>query len=256
MLASVKIAGLNFRVNLSKPLDISIPLDCKTGPRAWFVNPVSVDPVRNETFTGSVKEGGSVNFNTIGFNPHGNGTHTECLGHITPKVHSVNKALKSFFSIARLISIRPVKGFNDKDFSTEQDTLIGLKNILTALGGDIPEAILIRTLPNTKDKLKKNWSDVQWPQLDEKAMVWMAENNVKHLLIDLPSVDRKEDGGKLLSHHAFWQVPEKPRMDATITEMIFIPDSIDDGTYLLELQLAPFENDASPSRPVLYEIEK
>jgi hypothetical protein len=31
-----------------------------------------------------------------------------------------------------------------------------------------------------------------------------------------------------------------------------VPDDIVDGIYLLEIQMAPFENDASPSRPVLY----
>ena len=44
-------------------------------------------------------------------------------------------------------------------------------------------------------------------------------------------------------------------MDATITEMIFVQDAIEDGTYLLNLQIASFENDASPSKPILYAIE-
>jgi hypothetical protein len=29
---------------------------------------------------------------------------------------------------------------------------------------------------------------------------------------------------------------------------------VDDGTYLLNLQIAPFENDASPSKPVIYKV--
>ena len=36
--------------------------------------------------------------------------------------------------------------------------------------------------------------------------------------------------------------------------MIFVDNAILDGNYILEMQIAPFENDASPSRPVLYEI--
>jgi hypothetical protein len=35
-----------------------------------------------------------------------------------------------------------------------------------------------------------------------------------------------------------------------------VPEEIEDGSYLLEMQMASFENDASPSRPVLYKIEK
>ena len=82
----------------------------------------------------------------------------------------------------------------------------------------------------------------------------MAEAGVNHLLLDLPSVDREDDGGKLLAHHAFWKYPQATRRQATITELIFVPDSIVDGTYLLNLQIASFENDASPSKPVLYKI--
>jgi len=78
---------------------------------------------------------------------------------------------------------------------------------------------------------------------------------VKHLLIDLPSVDKEKDDGELLSHNAFWNTSGKLRLDATITEFIFVRNDIQDGTYFLNIQVAPFENDASPSRPVLYKIE-
>jgi hypothetical protein len=129
---------------------------------------------------------------------------------------------------------------------------LSVEAIKKACEGSLEESIIIRTLPNKEDKLHKNWSESNWPQLDRRAAAWFAEEDVKNILIDLPSVDREMDGGKLLSHHAFWQVPENPRFDASITEMIFVPDEIEDGLYLLELQFAPFENDASPSRPVLY----
>ena len=41
---------------------------------------------------------------------------------------------------------------------------------------------------------------------------------------------------------------------AFITEMVFIPDEVEDGDYLLNLQIAPFFADTSPSRPILYKI--
>ena len=73
---------------------------------------------------------------------------------------------------------------------------------------------------------------------------------------DRPSVDRESDGGELVFHHAFWEVPQNPNFERTITEFIFVNRQIEDGDYILELQLAPFANDASPSRPVLYKIQK
>ena len=253
MIASINIKDKIFKVDLDQPIDISMPLKAGAGnPSAWYVDGIKIDPVRTSEFTGSVEEGGSVNFRNIAFNPHGNGTHTECLGHITPKVYSVNKAVKSYFSRVKVLTIEPEKGWNDDDFSSEEDLILSIDAIQKASDRKLEESIVLRTLPNDDGKLHKDWSESNWPQLDKKAAAWFAENDVKNLLIDLPSVDREMDGGKLLSHHAFWKVPEEPRLEATITEMIYVPDEVEDGTYLLELQFAPFENDASPSRPVLY----
>ena len=76
------------------------------------------------------------------------------------------------------------------------------------------------------------------------------------MLVDLPSVDKEKDEGKLLSHNAFWNTSGKLRMAATIPEFIYVPNSVEDGEYLLNLMIAPFENDATPSKPVLYRIIK
>ena len=82
----------------------------------------------------------------------------------------------------------------------------------------------------------------------------MNEIGVEHLLIDMPSIDKEMDEGKLLAHHAFWQYPTNTQTQKTITEFIFVPNEVLDGTYLLNLQIASFENDASPSKPILYKI--
>jgi hypothetical protein len=76
------------------------------------------------------------------------------------------------------------------------------------------------------------------------------------LLVDLPSVDKEKDGGALLAHNAFWNTTGKIRINATITEFIFVPNEVEDGEYLLNLMIAPFENDATPSKPILYKIIK
>ena len=89
----------------------------------------------------------------------------------------------------------------------------------------------------------------------EEAAQYLVNKGVDHLLIDLPSVDREKDGGALLCHKVFWNFDGKLRKHATITELIYVPNTVKDGTYFLNLQVAPFENDASPSRPVLYKIE-
>ena len=71
----------------------------------------------------------------------------------------------------------------------------------------------------------------------------------------MPSIDKERDDGKLLAHHAFWQYPNNTKQDRTITELIYVHNNIMDGAYLLNIQIASFENDASPSKPVLYNLK-
>jgi len=242
-----------FEIDLSKPIDISIPLtNTDANPIAWYIERPEIEPVRFGDWIGKVTEGSSTNFNNIFFNPHGHGTHTECLGHITREFYSINQCLKQFFFTAELISIEPT--------SWNGDLVITRKQIEKALNGKSPEAIIIRTLPNQGSKKHKNYSKTNPPYLLEEAAVFIRENGIQHLLVDLPSVDREEDEGKLLAHKAFWNVKDvnilntDARLHCTITEMIFVEDSVKDGSYILNLQIASFENDASPSKPVLYSI--
>jgi kynurenine formamidase len=242
-----------FEIDLSKPIDISIPLtNTAANPIAWYIEKPEIEPVRFGDWVGKVSEGSSTNFNNIFFNPHGHGTHTECLGHITREFYSINQCLKQFFFTAELISVEPEK--------KDEDSVITRSQIEKALKGKTPEAIVIRTLPNPESKKHTNYSKTNPPYLLEEAAAFIRENGIKHLLIDLPSVDREEDEGKLLAHKAFWNVKDvnnlnaDARLDCTITEMIFVDDNVSDGNYILNLQIASFENDASPSKPVLYQI--
>jgi kynurenine formamidase len=243
----------NFQIDLSKPIDISIPLsNTDANPIAWYIEKPEIKPVKFGNWVGKVSEGSSTNFNNIFFNPHGHGTHTECLGHITKEFYSINQCLKQFFFTAELISIEPKM--------IGLDLVITKKQIVVALNGKTSEAIVIRTLPNEIAKTHKNYSNTNPAYLAEDAAIFIRESGFKHLLIDLPSVDREEDEGKLLAHKAFWNVKNvnnlntDARLDCTITEMIYVNDEVQDGNYILNLQIASFENDASPSKPVLYSI--
>jgi kynurenine formamidase len=242
-------------IETNSPLDISIGLsNTDENLRAWYVDRPTFDPVMEHGFVGSVSAGGNVNFRNIFFNPHGHGTHTECLGHITPEVYSVNQSLKSYFFFAEVISVNPAAVCNQED--KIWDKVILKEHLEMLLKGKQCEALVIRTLPNEETKKHLNYSSMNAAYLDVNCLEIINEIGCKHLLVDLPSVDRESDGGKLSFHHAFWQVPENPQFDKTITEFVYIDETITDGSYILELQTAPFENDATPSRPVLYRIEQ
>lgn len=248
MKASLKIKNKTYEVDFSKPLDLSIPLRAnQQNPVAWYLDPPDISPVHKGDFIGKVSAGASTNFNNIHFNPHAHGTHTECVGHITHEFRSVNEALKEFFFLARVLTVSPEK--------RGKDLVITKSQLATHLQPNDVTAVVIRTLPNSQEKLEKKYSHTNWSYLEEDAAAYIRDCGVEHLLIDLPSVDKEKDEGKLLAHKAFWWYPENTRLNATITEMIYVPYEIQDGQYLLNLQIAPFHNDASPSRPVLYQLE-
>ena len=253
MKTTISHNGQTFEIDLSKPIDISIPLtNTDANPIAWYIEKPEIEPVKFGDWIGKVSEGSSTNFNNIFFNPHGHGTHTECLGHITREFYSINQCLKQFFFTAELISISPEEIGEDRIITKSQIELV--------LNGKTPEAIVIRTLPNLESKKHQNYSKTNPPYLAEEAATYIREIGIQHLLIDLPSVDREEDEGKLLAHKAFWNVKNvaklnpDARLSCTITEMIFVENEIQDGSYILNLQIASFENDASPSKPILYKI--
>lgn len=241
-------------IDTSAPIDISLPLsNLNSNPKAWYVENPVFEPVRTEHYTGSVKEGGSVNFRNIFFNPHGHGTHTECLGHITEEVYSINKTLKEYFYNARVVSIIPKQYLND-DGNIDKVIEVDQLDFLNEL--ENTQALIIRTLPNLEDKKTMNYSNTNPTYLDVKCAELLIKNGIEHLLVDLPSVDRENDNGELAFHHAFWEVPNSPNFNRTISELVFVENEVPDGNYVLNFQVAPFENDAAPSRPVLYKIVK
>jgi kynurenine formamidase len=248
MKAKIDYGAKTYTIDLSKPLDISIGLrgDSKN-PGAWYLSAPQINPVKDGDFVGKVSEGASVNFNNISFNPHAHGTHTECVGHISREFFSINQTLKKFFFTAKLISLEPEKRGEDSIITEEQ--------LRSKIAKNEAEALVVRTLPNNIEKRSRKYSNTNWPYLEEAAARYIRECGVQHLLIDLPSVDKERDGGKLLAHKAFWNYPKNTRTDATITEFIYVSNNITDGEYLLNLQIASFENDASPAKPVLYKIQ-
>ncbi|MFO0322205.1 MAG: cyclase family protein [Bacteroidota bacterium] len=248
MIASVFHKGKNYPIDFYQPIDISISLrEGENCVNAWYVDPMKLEVVKNKNWIGDINEGGSVNFRNIIFNPHGNGTHTECVGHISKEFITINKCLKKFMFVSELITILPTQIENG-------DFVITKKQLEVALEEARPEAIIIRTLGNGLNKLSMQYSNTNPPYILDEAILFLNSIGVEHLLIDLPSIDKEHDEGKLLAHHAFWQYPNNTQFEKTITELIYVPNEITDGTYILNIQIASFENDASPSKPIIYKI--
>lgn len=253
---AVDIGGRRWAVAEDGPgHDISIPLRFNAAQPAFFGAAAATEqPLAAGSFVGDVRQGGSCNCSIHSFVPHCNGTHTECVGHITRERMSVRNLAVHHLSAALLITVEPQPCADDRVITPQSLQLAVGKHRLADY-----HALVVRTVPNDESKLARNYdTDPPPPYFTTEAMSWIVEHGIETLVVDLPSIDRTQDGGRLAAHRIFWGVPQggtsgalATRAHATITEMAFIPNAVADGPYLLNLQVPPFMSDAAPSRPIL-----
>ena len=68
MIASIEHNGETFEVDLLAPIDISIEMQpSPESVSAWYLDPLTIEPVKGDGFVGAVNQGGSVNFRNIAF---------------------------------------------------------------------------------------------------------------------------------------------------------------------------------------------
>ncbi len=261
MKISFKVRDKSFSSDLSKPHEISIPLQFSGAqPNHFGVEAASREVIKQGSYIGDVKQGGSCNCYQYTVTPHCNGTHTECVGHITEEELSVSSVLKKSLFKATLVTVTPTPAPETEDSyipsKDEADKLITARELKKVLDGKeqaFLEALIVRTLPNDPSKKSRNYPENPPPYFSLEAIEYVVSLGVRHLLLDIPSVDRMYDDGKLSCHRRFWS--EGIDSTNTITEMIYIDDSVKDGSYLVEIQIPSFVADAAPSRVFLHQIK-
>jgi kynurenine formamidase len=247
----VDLSGKQYTTNLDSPIDISLPI--KNGddnPNCFWAEPVKISTIIVGDFVGSVAKGGTTNYQRLSMTPHGNGTHTECYGHISADPDAtIDQCLNKYHFIAALISV-PLTTTNNGD------QIVTFEDFIGEIHHENLDSIIIRTLPNTSSKKNRKYSGTNPPYLDPKIAQYYVDKGIDHLLIDLPSVDRELDEGRLAAHKTFWQTEGNVRKSATITELIYIEEDIADGLYLLNIQIPSMVLDAVPSKPLLYPLKE
>ena len=138
--------------------------------------------------------------------------------------------------------------------NAEHDFVITKEMLVRKIKFTTIEALIIRTLPNDAPKKTKYYSGTNPPFFQADAIEFLVSRGIKHLLTDLPSIDREVDAGRLTAHKVFWGLPDALRKACTITELIYVDNAVQDDLYLLNLQIISLEMDASPSKPVLYKL--
>jgi arylformamidase len=273
MQMNIVLDGKGYRVDLESPVSLAIPLDFN-GPQPSFFGapPATAAPLEIEGFVGDTRQGGSCNVAELRLVPHCNGTHTESVGHLVPEAPSIAELLLRALFPARLITVTPraadetPEGY--RPAKQTADRLITREALEEALHEELAsaqsKALLVRTLPNDESKKHRCYGGLSYrpPFFSIEAIDYLTERGIEHLLVDVPSLDKMYDEGRLTIHHRFWNVPEQhqaltpeTQIFKTVTEMVFVPDHIQDGLYLLDLQIPAFLSDAAPCRPIIYPLE-
>lgn len=267
---SLTLTGRGYRIELEKAACLAIPLNFN-GPQPNFfgAREAAATPLAASGFIGDTQQCGSCNVAEIRLVPHCNGTHTESVGHIVDEPVPITQVLRETLFPAQLVTVTPCPGAQTPDSyrPTKQtdDLLItrtSLERELRYIPSERLRALVIRTLPNDDSKKNRHYGGLKSPPFfSMEAMDYLIGRGVQHLLVDLPSLDGMHDGGKLTAHHLFWNLPEASRKLTaethtckTVTEMIFVPNEVDDGLHLLDLQIPAFIGDAAPCRPIIYPL--
>ena len=267
MYARIPIDGREIGVDLSRPRDLALELDFSAAqPRHFGAPRASAHPFETAGFKGSVASGSSCNCDVISLIPHCNGTHTECAGHLTRERLDAWRVAPAGFVPALLLSVAPQApaGEDSNPLPQPGDELItqrALERAWPAGTPFVPRALIIRTLPNGEDKRVRDYTAQTPPYLSQQAAALLVSRGILHLIVDVPSIDRAHDEGRLTAHRIFFGLPHgatalaaATRATATVTELAFVPDEVADGPYLLELQVPALTGDAVPSRPLLYPL--
>lgn len=259
-------------VDPAAAIDISIPLvfdgeqpNCFGAPRAVK------ESLQVGDWTGDTRHGGSCNVDVYRMTPHCNGTHTECIGHIVHDDVFAAEVVSGGFIPATLITVEPMTKARSRETTlpapAPTDRMITATALRDALGNfpaaHMRRALIVRTRPNPESKAVQQYhADDPPPYLSMEAASLLVEMNVEHVLVDVPSIDRMADGGRLSAHHIFFGLPpgardakSADRSHCSVTELVYVPDVVPDGYYLLDLQLPPFMTDAAPSRPLLFQVQ-
>jgi len=244
----LELNSIHFTIDLLNKIPCFYSLvNGENNPRCFYLPYPHYEPFRIGTFVGSIEEGGAANCMVVTVAPHGAGTHTECIGHIANGDYSISNTLSNSFFLGYYSSVAFSSVGEDKvvSHSEIQEILLKLSKGTTALA------------LNIEGNFSVDNSGTNPAYFLQETMELIVEYGIEHLIVNIPSVDKEEDGGILAAHHTFWNYKRtgSPRLGATITELASFPEDLEAGSYMVEIQIAPIHSDASPSRIFLYPIK-
>jgi len=257
------VAG-DWRTRLGEALSLARVLDFGAPhPRVFGAPPATTTPFVAGAFNGEVARGASCNCRAVHLVPHCNGTHTESVAHLTVESLRLTDLVPLEPLPAVVVSVRPVAAQQSGETADPPplpgDRLVTATQIdrgwPAAWPADLPSprVLVLRTGVHDGDDVA--------PYLSLEAARRIVERGIDHVVVELPSVDRAEDEGRLAGHRILFGLPpgstrlaDAARPHATVTELAQVPATCPDGPCAVQLQLTPWTGDAVPSRPVLFPL--
>ena len=241
--------GKQYLIGSENAFDLSIK-NTFSGDAPTFYNSSqpSCKPLASEDFIGDIQQGGSCNVPIVSINIHCTGTHTECEGHVNDSNITIADVCPIDFIPASLITISPEQANRTEEsyhVALTEDMVI-TKNAIKEKMLTAHSGLIIRTTPNSHSKKSRNYDHEAAPFLTNDAIDYIVAAGVKHLLVDLPSIDKSEDDGQLGNHKRFFKYGK------TVSELLFIENDINDGFGFLHIQVPNWALDSAPSRPIFY----
>tara|TARA_Y100000768_G_scaffold68316_1_gene47887 strand:+ start:1409 stop:2200 length:792 start_codon:yes stop_codon:yes gene_type:complete len=260
-ISSININNNYYKIDLNSPIDISIPISSKHNPSFYDDNPLKIKYFESNNKVWSTAHGASCNIPVLELNIHCGATHTECRSHITKEDITIVQCQKNIFTRAHLITLEPKKNTNNTyHHKIDKNDFLITKEMLFEKLSNIEKkylnSLIIRTKPNISSSLNNNYNLIKNPFFSNEAIEYITILGINNLVVDIPSIDKYDDGGKLGNHRIFWELDSERPNKNTITEFAYINNEIEDGDYILLLSILNIELDTSPSRPIIYKILK
>lgn len=223
--------------------DLTLPVRRTGNVRCYYLDDPEFSFFESPEFSGNLNNGGSVNCEKISMYAHASGTHTECALHVCRADFDIRNIHVPPIMRGLLISVTPEQQGADR--------VITLNSLSGRAGVHGYDAVLFRTLPGT-DNDHTDYSGTNPPYFHPEVTEHLRRFDYKHLLTDLPSVDKESDEGRLSAHKNWFCPGGVADASRTITEFIQVPKAVEDGEWALSLRFPSIQTDAVTSRVYLY----
>ncbi len=273
MILRFRIGGQELEADAGAATSIALPFDPRLArSRAFGLRPTTAPPVDiGGGRTLEVGRGAAINCADLHLNAHGGGCHIEGVGHISREPWPLSTATLPALWPATLLDVTPARlgasGEHAAGKGAPEDwvlTRVAFERALDAAAETVrdlaaepaafADALVLRSDVDGAIGPDFDFHGGGAPYPTAEAMALLAALPTRLLVLDLPSLDREDDGGTAPNHAIWWGFPDgdravarATRRDRLLVELARVPLALAAGPWLLQLGVPPVVSDAAPA---------